>query len=177
MSTEPEALPMRERSFGIVQGACTDASAEVAHIYEPDGAETMDCGHGSHDPGMVELSLDHDGEHASIWLTPAGALLLANRLIRAANVILESGEELPDVEREAARFSGTPIPAAPPRVLTEAQQKVWDAWNALPGDHESPVKQIARDLGMTPADVGAIVYPDAETFGVWDDKDEPDLPD
>lgn len=59
--------------------------------------------------------------------------------------------------------------------LTEKERRVWAVWNtpecAL---HASPVKYIAAKLGMTPADVAFIVYP-AEQFGVWEDKQEPDL--
>ncbi|MEV4127075.1 hypothetical protein [Nocardia sp. NPDC049707] len=58
--------------------------------------------------------------------------------------------------------------------LTETEQVVWSAWKALPDDEPSPVKRIARDLGMTPADVAFIVYP-AEQFGRWDDDQEPDI--
>lgn len=57
---------------------------------------------------------------------------------------------------------------------TEVERKVWDAWNALPDVHPSPVKRIAADLGMTPADVAFVVYP-AKTFGRWADHQEPDL--
>ncbi len=58
--------------------------------------------------------------------------------------------------------------------LTAAERKVWAAWNALPEEHPSPVKQIAADLGMTPADVAFIVYP-AAPFGRWANHQEPDL--
>lgn len=60
-------------------------------------------------------------------------------------------------------------------VLNATEQRVWKAWNLLSGNEASPVKRIARSLGMTPADVAFIVYP-AETFGRWDDSQEPDLP-
>ena len=38
-------------------------------------------------------------------LTAEQALVLANRLTRAASLILESEEDTPDIEREAARFA------------------------------------------------------------------------
>ena len=63
--------------------------------------------------------------------------------------------------------------AAKPK--SAAERGVWAAWNALPEGEESPVKHIASKLSMTPADVAFIVYP-AETFGRWDDSQEPDLP-
>ena len=58
--------------------------------------------------------------------------------------------------------------------LTAVERAVWNAWGALPDDHPAPVKAIARDLAMTPADVAFIVYP-AETFGRWADDQEPEL--
>lgn len=58
--------------------------------------------------------------------------------------------------------------------LTTVEQAVWAAWNTLPDGHPAPVKQIAADLHMTPADVAFVVYP-AETFGRWCDYHEPDL--
>lgn len=60
-----------------------------------------------------------------------------------------------------------------PRSATE--KAVWAAWNALGENEPSPVKRIARELGMNTADVAFVVYP-AETFGRWDDSQEPDLP-
>lgn len=58
--------------------------------------------------------------------------------------------------------------------LTEVEKAVWAAWGEIDDDDQSPVKRIARDLGMSAADVAFIVYP-AEQFGVWDDSQEPDL--
>jgi hypothetical protein len=52
---------------------------------------------------------------------------------------------------------------------------IWRIWNALPAGEPSPVKRIARDLGMEPADVAHVVYPPDE-FGTWADGQEPDLP-
>jgi len=65
-----------------------------------------------------------------------------------------------------------PVPKSVP--LTDAERRVWAAWGELPEGHPSPVKQIARDLNMTPADVAFIVYP-ADQFGPWADDQEPDL--
>lgn len=58
--------------------------------------------------------------------------------------------------------------------LTTSEKAVWAAWGALPEDDKSPVKRIAKQLGMTPADVAFIVYP-VEQFGRWHDEQEPDL--
>lgn len=51
---------------------------------------------------------------------------------------------------------------------------IWRIWNTLPDGEPSPVKRIARDLGMEPADVAHVVYP-ASQFGSWADDQEPDL--
>lgn len=58
--------------------------------------------------------------------------------------------------------------------MTAVERSVWAAWNALPEDEPAPVKRIAATLGMSPADIAFVVYP-AETFGRWDDSQEPDL--
>jgi hypothetical protein len=52
---------------------------------------------------------------------------------------------------------------------------IWRIWNALPDSEPSPVKRIAHDLGMEPADIAYVVYPAGE-FGDWADSQEPDLP-
>jgi hypothetical protein len=52
---------------------------------------------------------------------------------------------------------------------------IWAEWNALAhNDEPAPVKRIAANLGLTTAEVAAVVYP-AETFGVWADDQEPPL--
>jgi hypothetical protein len=51
-------------------------------------------------------------DDASMVMTPEDALMLANRLTRAANLVLETMEDAPDVEREAARYG--PAPDYPP---------------------------------------------------------------
>lgn len=60
-------------------------------------------------------------------------------------------------------------------MLTATEKAVWAAWRVLHGDEPSPVKRIAITLGMSPADVAFVVYP-VETFGRWEDHQEPDLP-
>ena len=60
------------------------------------------------------------------------------------------------------------------QLLTKTEQEVWRVWHLLSDDEPSPVKRIARSLGMTPADVAFIVFP-AETFGAWADDQEPEL--
>lgn len=57
--------------------------------------------------------------------------------------------------------------------LTATERAVWAAWHALPEAEPAPVKSIAVQLGMAPADVAFVVYP-AERFGPWADGQEPD---
>lgn len=59
-------------------------------------------------------------------------------------------------------------------LLNATEKAVWAVWNCLPEDEPSPVKRIAAQLDMTPADVAFIVYP-CETFGRWEDHQEPDV--
>ena len=75
----------------------------VDHVYMPEGAARVcpDCGGPGHNAGMVGLILDG----ACGLLSPEEALLLADRLVRGAHLVLESTEDPPDVEREAARYS------------------------------------------------------------------------
>jgi hypothetical protein len=58
--------------------------------------------------------------------------------------------------------------------LNAVERAVWAAWNGMSDDEPAPVKRIAAQLGMMPAEVAFIVYP-AESFGVWRDADEPEV--
>jgi hypothetical protein len=68
------------------------------------------------DPGYVGLTVTEDdasaerarlGAKATCLLTAAEALLLADRLQRAAHLVLETEEDLPDPEREYRRYRGS----------------------------------------------------------------------
>lgn len=109
MTSKPEANPVRTRNVGVLHLG-DDAIVAVDHVYLPEGAAgTCDhdgCGSPAHDPGDVGLMVsDEDGDTASVLMHPYQALALANRLTRAANFALESGEDGPDLEREAARWN------------------------------------------------------------------------
>ena len=81
----------------------------VDHLYLPEGSFTCsDCGGPGHDPGMVVLRV---GDEAAL-LDEDVALVLANRLQRVVNLILESREAPADIERDMARFGA---PAEMPR--------------------------------------------------------------
>ena len=101
----PEASSLRTRSLlhMDLDGDEDEAFIAVDHIYLPEG-EAGACDHchrPAHDPGMVGIIVS-EGQAA---LTAEQALLLANRLTRAASLVLESEEDCPDIEREAARFA------------------------------------------------------------------------
>jgi len=55
--------------------------------------------------------------------------------------------------------------------MNTVERAVWAEWNRLPDDHPAPVRTIAASLGLSKADVAAIVYP-VETFGPWQDDQE-----
>ena len=68
------------------------------------------------DPGYVGLTVTEDdssedrvrlGAKATCLLTAEEALLLADRLQRAAHLVLETDEDLPDPEREYRRHRGS----------------------------------------------------------------------
>jgi hypothetical protein len=106
--TDP-AAQLRTRTIGRLYSEATEADITVEHVYLPDGSFSCDdCGNPGHDPGMVGLMIDAGVENnASVLLSPEEALLLINRLQRAVSLVLESGEEVPDIEREAARFGAS----------------------------------------------------------------------
>jgi hypothetical protein len=108
--TEPAAMPMKNRTLmRLMVDVEENTFVEVEHVYAPAGHHGVyeHVGDGPpHDPGLVGLTVKDTDEMAGVLLFPDQALLLANRLIRAANLVMESDEGLPDVEREAARFHG-----------------------------------------------------------------------
>ena len=101
----PEAPPIRGRIvyFTVLDDEPEERDIIVEHIWIRDGAAgpCHDCGKPAHDPGMVGLMIG--SEHA--LLTADEALVIANRLTRAASLVLESQEDVPDLERDMARFT------------------------------------------------------------------------
>jgi hypothetical protein len=96
---------LRTRTVGYIE-AGEDIHVAVEHVYDNETCPE----HGSlTDSGLVGVAI-HDetpgGEqYASVLLTAADALLLADRITRAAHLALELLEDLPDVEREYLRHS------------------------------------------------------------------------
>ena len=83
-----------------------DTMIWVDHVFAT-GASPHD------DPGYVGLTVTEDDTRATCLLTAQEALLLADRLQRAAHLVLETDEDLPDPEREYRRHRGCG-PAAQP---------------------------------------------------------------
>lgn len=84
-----------------------DTIVLVEHVFAAEGhaGKCDECGQDAHDPGVVGLALAGDnGTTMSVLVPPEVALLIANRLERAANAVLESMEEPEDLERSMARF-------------------------------------------------------------------------
>jgi hypothetical protein len=84
-----------------------DKDLLIEHVYLPEGAAGKcchdDCGNPAHDPGMAGLVLGDE----TVLLSAEEALTVANRLTRVANLILESEEDRPDIERDIARFAAS----------------------------------------------------------------------
>lgn len=105
MVTDNQDSKLRFRTVGLIE-AHEDLHVTVQHVYD----NTTCPEHGSlTDSGLVGIAI-HDetpGEEqfASVLLEPREALLLADRITRAAHLVLELDEQLPDVEREYLRHS------------------------------------------------------------------------
>jgi hypothetical protein len=120
VTDQHEAPVLHTRSIWHLDTEAADAVIDVDHVYLPEGSfPCADCGNPGHDPGFVGLfAAETDDEdditaRVNILLTAAEAILLADRLTRAAHLVLESQEDAPDVEREAARFTRM-VPDAEP---------------------------------------------------------------
>ncbi|HEY1914253.1 MAG TPA: hypothetical protein VGH27_01645 [Streptosporangiaceae bacterium] len=97
---EHDGEPLLIRTVGGITSE--DSSVWVDHLY------TMEtCEHGRLDAGQVGLTVTSGDTTVSVCLIPDDALVIANRIIRAANLVMESGEDLPDPEREYRRHSAT----------------------------------------------------------------------
>jgi hypothetical protein len=102
---DPEAPAIRSRTIYhmLLDDGPEERDLLIEHVYIPEGeaGNCEHCGSPARDPGLVGLIVG--GESA--LLTAEEALTVANRLTRAANLVLESEEDIPDIEREAARFA------------------------------------------------------------------------
>jgi hypothetical protein len=76
-----------------------DTMIWIDHVFAVDASPYDDAGY-------VGLTVAEDDTKATCLLTAEEALLLADRLQRAAHLVLETGEDLPDPEREYRRHRG-----------------------------------------------------------------------
>jgi hypothetical protein len=116
MTAEHDAIPFRTRTvLHLHVGDAEDTTITVDHVYLAEGeagvCQHEDCGNSAHDPGMISLLVADDDSEASALLDPGQALILAERLQRAAALVLEAGEDAADIEREAARYA--PVESEP----------------------------------------------------------------
>jgi hypothetical protein len=105
--TPGPAFTLRSRTIGHVHPD-DDTLIVVEHVYAAEGTagSCSDCGKPAHDPGMVGLVVhQEDDEPVSVLMLAEDALVLAGRLTRAANLIFESQEDVPDIARDMARFA------------------------------------------------------------------------
>lgn len=106
MSKNPgHETKLKFRVVGVIE-AGDDCHVTVEHVY--DNATCPEHGNLTN-PGMVGIAIHDDTpgeeEFASVLLGASDALLLADRIVRAAHLALELHEDLPDVEREYIRHS------------------------------------------------------------------------
>ena len=115
-----ECIPLNTRTIWDYDTGDPDGTMiTVDHVYMPDGTVTCHCGAPAHDPGAVGLLMTDENHSISAVLEPEVALTLANRLARAASLALESQEQPPDVEREAARLAPRGAPGEVPLEWTD----------------------------------------------------------
>jgi hypothetical protein len=148
-------------------------AAIAAAIGEPAGPESPPAAR-----RLLLLVAEEDGTVIDGWrmpaYTPAGLVRQVSEITSSREVSPESvglDRISPTAWALTPTGEGVPLPL-PPR-LAAAAQDVWRVWNRL-DDNTHPVKTIANVLGLTNADVAAIIYP-APQYGLWDDDQEPDL--
>lgn len=95
----------RERNIADFETA-DGTSIRIDHLFiaAEDLEPCPNCGGQCVSAGLVGLVLDE----VPAVLSPEEALMVANRLTRAANLVLETLEDAPDPEREAVRFGAVP---------------------------------------------------------------------
>lgn len=85
---------IRVRNVGIV---CPGESTTiwVDHVWE-----TRPRGHGHRDEGSVGLMMEVGGRQVGVFLGPEDGLMLADRIRRAVDLVLETSEDQPETHRE-----------------------------------------------------------------------------
>lgn len=101
---EQACPPLKARGLGHLHFS-DGTIADIEHVFAGEGSITCgDCGEAVQDAGFVGLTIADDEGVVQAMLAPEDALLLAARLTRAANLVLETGEQPPDFDREAAKY-------------------------------------------------------------------------
>ena len=98
---------VRVRNIGIIcPGEGT--TVWVDHVWE-----TRPRGHGRRDEGAVGIMLEAGGQQLGVFLGPEDGLMLADRIRRAVDLVLEISEDEPETEtdREYQVLSRPPRPA------------------------------------------------------------------
>lgn len=111
MAEEQGFTPGSELRVRNIGTTVTDdeTAVYVDHVYAPEGTlgncDNPECDHDARDPGFIGLVIQQGAKDSGASLTAHDALEIANRLQRAASLVLEFGEDVPDIEREAAKFA------------------------------------------------------------------------
>jgi hypothetical protein len=103
-----DQIELKSRLIGFIQADET-THIQVDYLYDNETCpEHGGLAHG----GLVGIVVHHGepGEEqlATALLDATDALLLADRITRAAHLALEVEEDLPDIEHESLRFSERP---------------------------------------------------------------------
>jgi hypothetical protein len=100
----------------------------------------------------------------------------ARAFVDAMDEFMERWHELDEAEIDA-EVASVEIPddlegIEAAAAASDARKRIWAVWNSLPETTLSPVHTIANELGLTTAEVAAVVFP-PEEFGEWADDQEP----
>jgi hypothetical protein len=85
---------VRVRNIGIICPA-QGATVWVDHVWE-----TRPRGHGRRDEGAIGLMIEAGGQQVGVFLGPEDGLMLADRIRRAADLVLEISEDEPETETD-----------------------------------------------------------------------------
>ena len=85
---------IRVRNIGIVCPS-EGTTVWVDHVWD-----TGPRGHGRRDEGAIGLMIETDGEQLGVFLGPEDGLMLADRIRRAVDILLEIGEDEPETETD-----------------------------------------------------------------------------
>jgi hypothetical protein len=94
------------RNIGIVRPG-EGTTVWVDHVWE-----TRRRGRGRRDEGAVGLMIEASGQQIGVFLGPEDGLMLADRIRRAVDLVLEISEDEPETETDREyQLPGRPRPA------------------------------------------------------------------